>query len=89
MVIRSLVAALLILVVPISDIRVTRWLKRSADPAKKVKAYAGISIFLWLTSRVVWIAERPGMAYAMRAEDVVKGLRGNAFIYGVCVPGLK
>jgi CAAX protease family protein len=81
----SLLAAFLILVIPISDIWTTRWLKRSTDPAKKVKAYAGTSVLLWLASVVVWRTVRPGFLYATRPEDAVKGLVGNCVVSGFAV----
>jgi len=80
---RSLLATFLILVIPISDPWTTRWLKRSTDPAKKVKAYAGTSLILWIASMAVWRAERPGVLYAVRPEDVVKALAKSGFVYGI------
>lgn len=82
---RTLLAAFLILVIPISDIWITRWLKRSNDPAKKVKAYAGTSVLLWLASVAVWRTVRPGFLYATRPEDAVKGLAGSGVVSGFAV----
>jgi CAAX protease family protein len=82
---RTLLAAFLILVVPISDIWTTRWLKQSTDPARKVKAYAGTLVILWLASVMVWATEHPGFLYAVHTEDVVKGLAGNEFVYGAAI----
>lgn len=82
---RSLLAAFLILVVPISDIWTTRWLKRSTDPAKKLKAYVSTVVLLWAASAVVWASEGPGFLYAVRPEDAVKSLSGNPIMYGAAV----
>lgn len=82
---RSLLAAFLILVIPITDPWTTRWLKRSTDPAKKVKAYASTVVLLWLASFAVWSSERPGFLYRARHGDVVKGLTGNNFVVGCAI----
>lgn len=82
---RTLLAAFLILVIPVSDIWSTRWLKRSTDPAKKVKAYAGTTLTLWLASIAVWTSERPGFLYRLRPEDMVKGLAGSSFVVGCAI----
>lgn len=82
---RTLLAAFLIVVIPISDIRVTRWLKNSADPARKLKAYLGTLVILWLASFAVWASEHPGFAYPMHPGDKVKGLTGNPLVAGAAV----
>ena len=82
---RSVLAVFLIFVVPISDIWTTRWLKRSTDPAKKVKAYASTVFVLWAASAAVWASEHPGFLYAARPEDRVKNLSGAPLIYGAAL----
>lgn len=82
---RTLLAAFLILVIPISDPWTTRWLKRSTDPAKKIKAYVSTIALLWIASIVVWVSQRPGLLYAARPEDRVRYLSGNALVYGAAV----
>ncbi len=79
----SLLAVFLIVVVPISDIWSTRWLKRSTDPAKKIKAYTSTIALLWLACAAAWRMDHPGFLYAARSEDRLKWMPGSGFVYGV------
>ncbi|MFZ0661117.1 MAG: type II CAAX endopeptidase family protein [Acidobacteriaceae bacterium] len=59
-------------------------MKTSADPARKIKLYAGTATWLWLASIVAWWIDRPGFLYLVRPPEILRRLPGNGFVYGFC-----
>lgn len=82
MITRFLLIFLLVIVVPISDFWITPWLKKSNDPRKKIKVYAGTSLWLWLAAAIVWWQYRPGFLYSVRPPELIGRLPGSGFVYG-------
>ncbi|MBW4028573.1 CPBP family intramembrane glutamic endopeptidase [Acidipila rosea] len=76
-----LLAAFLIVVVPIWDYWYTLRLKRSTEPNKKIRAYAVTALWLWVATAIVWARMRPGFGYRLNSSPT-EGLTGG-FVYGL------
>jgi membrane protease YdiL (CAAX protease family) len=83
---RHALAFFLVLLVPVLDVWSTRRLKRSTDPNKKIRAYLGTVVLLWVASASAWALDRPGFFYPLQSGARLGAGFDRSFLYGMAIP---